>query len=307
MNKINLGKSSLSVPQIAIGCMRLTELSSHHQVRDFLEFCVEKEANFFDHADIYGGGECERLFGNVLKESPNLREKMLIQSKCGIVPGQMYDFSKEHILKSVDGILSRLNTDYLDMLVLHRPDALYEPDEIAEAFETLEQTGKVKGFGVSNFNRHQIELVKKSVKQEILVNQLQFSICHASMISQGMEVNMGTEGAVVRDSGVLDYCRLNDITIQAWSPFQISGWKGCFIGSHDYPELNQVLNQLAEKYQVTPTTIATAWILRHPANMQVLAGTMRKDRLQEIINATHISLTREEWYQLYLSANHILP
>lgn len=306
MEKINLGKSTLKVPSIAIGCMRINSMGKE-ELSNYIKFCVENGLNFFDHADIYGRGECEKLFGEALKNSGIKREDIIIQSKCGIVPGKMYDFSKEYILKSVDGILERLGTDYLDVLVLHRPDALVEPEEVAEAFNTLYTSGKVKYFGVSNHKPSQIELLKKHVKQDILVNQLQLSLPFSNMIASGLEVNMLTDGAYDRDGSVLDYCRLNDITIQAWSPFQYGFFEGVFIGSEKYPELNKVLDELAKKYKVTPTGIATAWILRHPAKVQMIAGTTKISRLQEIIDGSKIKLTREEWYKLYLSAGYILP
>lgn len=306
MEKINLGKSTLKVPSIAIGCMRINSMEKD-ELSNYIKFCVENGLNFFDHADIYGRGECEKLFGEALKNSGIKREDIIIQSKCGIVPGKMYDFSKEYILKSVDGILERLGTDYLDVLVLHRPDALVEPEEVAEAFNILYTSGKVKYFGVSNHKPSQIELLKKYAKQDILVNQLQLSLPFSNMIASGLEVNMLTDGAYDRDGSVLDYCRLNDMTIQAWSPFQYGFFEGVFIGSEKYPELNKVLDELAEKYKVTPTGIATAWILRHPAKVQMIAGTTKISRLQEIIDGSKIKLTREEWYKLYLSAGYILP
>ncbi len=233
---------------------------------------------------------------------------MMIQSKCGIVPGVMYDFSKEHILNSVNASLKRLGTEYLDILVLHRPDALMEPEEVAEAFDLLEEQGKVKCFGVSNHRPMQIELLKKYVKQDILVNQLQLSLPVSNMISGGLEMNMTTEGAINRDGEVLDYCRLHDITIQTWSSFQYGFFEGIFIGNREkFPELNACMERLAEKYEVTPTAIATAWILRHPARMQLVAGTTNIKRMKEIIEGSTLELTRQEWYELYLKAGHILP
>ncbi len=306
MKTIKLGKSNLHVPAIALGCMRLTELDDV-QAESYLRSCIEKGLNFFDHADIYGGGKCEEMFARVLPLTPSQRESIIIQSKCSIVPGVMYDCSKEHIVSSVDKILKRLNIEYLDILLLHRPDALVEPEEVAKAFDELESAGKVRNFGVSNHRPMQIELLKKYVKQDIIVDQLQFSIPFSSMVASGMEVNMTTDGAVDRDGSVLDYCRLNDITIQAWSPFQMANWQGTFIGSDRYEELNKVMDELCEKYNVGKTGIATAWILRHPANIQMIAGTMNSSRLDDIIAASDITLTREEWYRLYLAAGHILP
>jgi len=303
---INLGNTDIKVPSIAIGCMRINSMKLE-ELANYIKFCVENGLNFFDHADIYGRGECEKLFGEALKLAGIKREDVVIQSKCGIVPGKMYDFSKEYILKSVDGILERLGMEYLDILVLHRPDALVEPEEVAEAFEILHSTGKVRYFGVSNHKPSQIELLKKYLKQDLLINQLQFSLPFSNMIASGMEVNMLTDGSFDRDGSVLDYCRLNDMTIQAWSPFQYGFFEGVFIGSEKYPELNKVLEELSEKYCVTPTGIATAWILRHPAKIQMIAGTTKTSRLKEIIDGSKINLTKEEWYRLYMSAGHILP
>lgn len=305
MKQVKLGKSDLMVPAVAIGCMRLTGLE-FREAENFVLKCVEQGADFFDHADIYGAGACEELFGQVLQANPGLRDKIFLQSKCGIRRG-MYDFSEKYILESVDGILKRLQTDHLDMLLLHRPDALMEPEEVASAFDELQSQGKVHHFGVSNQNSMQMALLEKYLKQPILANQLQFSIPVSNMVASGVEVNMTSPGSAVRDGSVLDYCRLNDITIQAWSPFQQPEWKGPFIGSDAYPELNQALEEMAERHNVTPTTIATAWILRHPANMQVIAGSMNSGRIAEIIKATEIVLSREEWYELYLKAGHILP
>lgn len=306
MKQIPLGKSGLQVPAVALGCMRINDVSAK-EAEQLVDRALELGCNFFEHADIYGAGKSEETFADVIHMSPSVREKIIIQSKCGIVPGKMYDFSKEHILSSVDGILSRLKTDYLDVLVLHRPDALVEPEEVAQAFDTLQTAGKVRHFGVSNHKSAQIKLLQKYVKQPIVANQLQFSLPNSSMVQSGLEVNMTTEGAVDRDDSVLDFCRLEDITIQTWSPFQYGFFEGVFLGSDKYPELNQALSALADKYQVSATTIAAAWILRHPAKMQLIAGTTKADRLAEICQAAKITLTREEWYQLYLAAGHILP
>lgn len=308
MNTITVGKNKeLTMPRIAVGCMRIAGMESK-QLEEYINGCLESGLYFFDHADIYGGGKCETNFGQAIKKMGIDRDSIILQSKCGIVPGVMYDFSKEHIIGSVDGILKRLQTEYLDVLLLHRPDALCEPSEVAEAFDELEKSGKVRHFGVSNHSPMQIELLKKYVSQELLFNQLQLSIPCSSMVSVGLEVNMMTEGGVNRDGYVLDYCRLNDITIQAWSPFQYGFFEGNYIGNEEkFPKLNLALNELAKKYDVTPTGIATTWLLRHPANMQMVAGTTKLGRLQEMIAGSMITLSREEWYHLYLQAGHILP
>lgn len=305
MKKIRIGKSKVLAPNIAVGCMRIADMQN---LPEYLSFCIENGLNFFDHADIYAGGECEKQFAKAFKQTGFKREDIILQSKCGIVSGVMYDFSKKHILNAVDGILKRLDTDYIDILALHRPDALVEPEEVAEAFDILQSSGKVKNFGVSNHKPYQIELLKKYIKQDLVVNQMQFSLPMSNMIANGLEVNMLTDGAVDRDGSVLDYCRLNDITLQAWSPFQYGFFEGIFIGNNDkFPELNKTLNTLSEKYNVTPTAIATAWILRHPAKIQMIAGTTNINRMKEIISGSDITLERDEWYKLYLDSGHILP
>ncbi len=307
MKKTMLGKTNLEIPVIAVGCMRIAEMETD-RLTEHIRFCIEHGLNFFDHADIYGGGQCESRFAEAFKKTGYKREDVILQSKCAIRPGVMYDFTKKHILESVDGILKRLDTDYLDVLLLHRPDALMEPEEVAEAFELLEKEGKVRHFGVSNHRPYQIELLNKYVKQELCANQLQFSIPFSNMVAAGMEANMLTDGAIDRDGGILDYCRLKDITIQAWSPFQYGFFEGIFLGNNEkYPELNKALEEISQKYDTTPTAIATAWILRHPANIQMIAGTTNTERMSEIIKGSEIRLEREEWYRLYLSSGHILP
>ena len=305
MKKIKIGKSDILAPNIAVGCMRIADMQN---LPEYLSFCIENGLNFFDHADIYSSGECETQFAKAFKQTGFKREDIILQSKCGIVSGVMYDFSKKHILNAVDGILKRLDTDYLDVLALHRPDALVEPEEVAEAFDILKISGKVRNFGVSNHKPYQIELLKKYLKQDLVVNQMQFSLPMSNMIANGLEVNMLTDGAIDRDGSILDYCRLNDITLQAWSPFQYGFFEGIFIGNNEkFPELNKTLNALSEKYNTTPTAIATAWILRHPAKIQMIAGTTNINRMREIINGSEITLEREEWYKLYLDSGHILP
>lgn len=305
MRTMKLGSSKLEVPVIAIGCMRLNSLDKA-EAELFVQTALEEGANFFDHADVYGGGTCEEIFTNAIHMSEDIREKIILQSKCGIRKG-MFDFSKEHILDSVDGILKRLNTDYLDILLLHRPDTLVEPEEVAEAFDLLESSGKVRHFGVSNQNPMQIQLLKKSVKQPMVANQLQLSITNANMISQGFNVNMESAAAVNRDGSILDYCRLNDITIQAWSPFQYGFFEGVFLGNDKFPELNQKIDEIAKKYEVSNTTITIAWLLRHPAHMQPVTGTMNITRLKDCCRASDVQLTREDWYDIYRAAGNVLP
>lgn len=305
MRTMKLGSSSLEVPVIAVGCMRINSLDKAG-AEHFVQTALEEGANFFDHADIYGGGECEEIFADAIHMNDDIREKIFLQSKCGIRNG-MFDFSKEHILDSVDRILARLKTDYLDTLLLHRPDALVEPEEVAEAFDLLESSGKVRHFGVSNQNPMQMELLKKYVKQPLIANQLQLSITNTTMISSGINVNMQNEAAVNRDGSILDYCRLHDITIQPWSPFQYGFFEGVFLGSDKFPELNQTIDEIAEKYSVSNTTMAIAWLLRHPAQMQPVIGTMNLERLKDCCKAADIRITREEWYEIYRAAGNILP
>jgi predicted oxidoreductase len=305
MRTIQLGTSQLEVPVVAVGCLRMNSLSKPEAER-FIQTALEEGANFFDHADIYGGGACEEIFAEAIHMTPAIRGQIILQSKCGIRSG-MFDFSKAHILSSVDGILKRLNTEYLDVLLLHRPDALVEPEEVAEAFDQLESAGKVRHFGVSNQNPMQIELLKKYVKQPLIANQLQLSITNANMISNGINVNMENSAAINRDGSILDYCRLHDITIQPWSPFQYGFFEGVFLGSDKFPELNQAIDTIAAQYGVSGTTIAIAWLLRHPAKMQPVIGSMNINRLKDCCRASEITLTREEWYAIYRAAGNKLP
>ncbi|GEO26523.1 aldo/keto reductase [Alicyclobacillus acidoterrestris] len=306
MRTIQLGSSTLQVPVVAVGCMRINTLEKAEAER-FVQTALEAGANFFDHADIYGTGTCEEIFADAIHMNDDIREKIILQSKCGIRPGVMFDFSKEHILEAVDGSLRRLKTDYLDVLLLHRPDALVEPEEVAEAFDILERAGKVRHFGVSNQKPMQIELLKRWVKQPIVANQLQLSITNATMISNGINVNMENDAAIDRDGSILDYCRLHDITVQPWSPFQYGFFEGVFLDNDKFPELNQKINEIADKYEVTNTTIAIAWLLRHPARMQPITGTTNVNRLKDCCKASDIYLTREEWYEIYRAAGNVLP
>jgi predicted oxidoreductase len=302
---INIPNSNLAVSAISLGCMRISQLSNK-EIAQLIQTALDEGINFFDHADIYGGGLSEEKFSEALPMTSQLREKMILQSKCGIRQG-FFDFSKAHILEAVDGSLKRLRTDYLDVLLLHRPDALVEPEEVAEAFTILQDSGKVKYFGVSNQNPMQIELLTKFVKQKILFNQLQFSITNTGMIDAGINVNMENAPSINRDGSILDYCRLNNITIQPWSPFQYGFFEGVFLDNEKFPELNQKINEIALAKGVTNSAIAIAWILRHPAQMQPIVGTTNSRRLKDICKASDITLTRQEWYSIYLAAGNKLP
>ena len=302
MKKVKFGTSEMDVSAVVLGLMRIGTADNPVKV---LETAYENGITFFDHADIYGDGESETIFAESLKKTSIKREDIFIQSKCGIVKGKMYDFSKKHIIESVEGSLKRLNMDYLDSLLLHRPDTLMDPIEIAEAFNQLEKEGKVRHFGVSNFHSGQVELLKKHVKQPLLANQLQFGLMHTGMVDFGLNVNRKEQGSVDHDGTILEYSRLNDMTIQAWSPYQ--GPNGVFIGDDNFSELNAKLEELADKYGTTPTGLASTWILNHPANMQVIAGTMNIERIEQIAKASEIVLSREDWYALYLAAGNLLP
>lgn len=305
MKNLIIGDTNLEASEIGLGCMRITELQDKKEVRNLIDTAMDQGIDFFDHADIYAKGYAEEVFGEVVDSA--MRQNMIIQSKCGIIPGKAYDFSKEHILESVDESLKRLRTDYLDILLLHRPDTLMEPEEVAEAFEILEKTGKVRYFGVSNQNSMQIELLNKYCENRIKINQLQFSIAHCDIVDSGLNVNVHNEAGANRDGSVLEYCRLKNITIQAWSPFQYGMFEGVFLNSEKFPELNRQIEELAEKYQVTNSAIAVAWILRHPAKIQTIVGTTNKNRLTDICKASEVNLTRKEWYALYMAAGKVLP
>lgn len=303
MYTIDLGKSGLQVPTVAVGCMRISNMSEY-EISNFINTSLELGANFFDHADIYGAGKCEEIFGKAISQS--MREKVIIQTKCGIRKG-MYDFSYEHIINSVNGSLKRLGTDYIDVLLLHRPDALMEPEEVARAFSYLKDSGKVRHFGVSNQNPYQIKLLQNALDVPICANQLQLGIMHTPMIDAGINVNMYNESSTVRDGGVLDFCRLNNITIQPWSPMQYGFFEGCFVDNNKFPELNTVLEKIGNKYGVSKTAMAIAWLLRHPAKMQPVTGTTNLTRLTDSLKASEISITREEWYEIYRAAGNKLP
>lgn len=305
MKRIKVANSDLNVSEISLGCMRIADMS-HQEIATLIHTALDEGIDFFDHADIYGGGQSEEKFSAALDMNPALRERMVLQTKCGIRKGS-FDFSKEHILNAVDGSLKRLRTDYVDVLLLHRPDALVEPEEVAEAFTILESSGKVRHFGVSNQNPMQIELLRKFVKQPILFNQLQFSITNTGMIDAGINVNMEIDPSIDRDGSILDYCRLHEITIQPWSPFQYGFFEGVFLDNDKFPELNRAIDALAAAKGVTNSAIAIAWILRHPARMQPIVGTTRPERVREICKASDITLSRQEWYEIYRAAGNKLP
>ncbi|MFJ4046798.1 aldo/keto reductase family oxidoreductase [Microbacterium sp. NPDC089987] len=300
-----------TAPAVIAGMMRIPD-KTDAEVRELYDTARSAGIDFFDHADIYGGAMhvCEDRFAAALQLSAAEREEIVLQTKCGIVPSQqMFDFSYEHITTQVEGSLKALRTDYIDVLLLHRPDALVEPDEVARAFDELEAAGKVRAFGVSNHTPRQIDLLRTAVTQPLVANQLQLSITHSPIIAQGIASNMtGEQQSVVLDGGgIVDYCRVNNITVQAWSPYQAGFFDGVFLGNPDYADLNEVIDRLAAKYDVTPTAIATAWITRHPARMQVVLGTTTPQRVADAAAGADIELTRAEWYELFRLGGHIVP
>ncbi|BBG81252.1 TPA: aldo/keto reductase family oxidoreductase [Streptococcus pneumoniae] len=308
MRYITLGQDDKELSEIVLGMMRIKD-KSVKEVEEFVETALSVGINAFDLADIYGRGRCEELLGLVLKNRPDLREKMWIQSKCGIRIEEFtyFDFSKDYIIKSVDGILQRLKIDHLDSLLLHRPDALMESDQVAEAFDLLYKQGKVRDFGVSNQNPMMMELLKKDVKQPLAVNQLQLSAAFTPGFESAFHVNMEDSQAAMRDGSIFEYCKLHDVVIQAWSVLQFGYFKGNFVGNEKFQALNQVLDRLAIKYGVTSSTIAISWILRYPAKMQAVVGTTNPKHLREVSRAANFSLTRKEWYEIYLAAGNNLP
>lgn len=306
MKYCNLGDIRSS--SIVMGCMRIAD-KTLQQTEEVIVEALRAGVNTFDLADIYGGGNCERIFGVAMRDLGVARKDFILQTKCGIRRGEeftYFDFSKEYILSCVDASLKRLNADYIDILLLHRPDTLVEPEEVAEAFDRLRETGKVRAFGVSNFSARQMELFQ-SAGIEIVADQMQFSLAHAPMVDTGFNVNMYKDESATRAGDCMEYCRLNKIAMQAWSPLQYGFIEGVFIGNEKFSQTNAVLSALAEKYGCSASAIACAWILRHPAFKQVVTGTASPVHMKELCAAGDIELTKEEWYKLYLSTGKTLP
>lgn len=305
MRQVSIGLENINASEIALGLMRIPDKTIPETV-NLLETAVDQGINFFDNADIYGGGDAETRFGDALAASTINRDDILIQTKVGIGQHQ-YNFSKEHIVEGLNGSLERMGLDHVDFLLLHRPDALMEPDEIAEAFFELQKTGKVREFGVSNFNPMQVELLQQAVAQPLVINQLQLGLMHTGMIDFGFHTNMVDNRSVNHDGGIYEYSRLNNMTIQAWSPYQYGFFSGVFINNPKFPKLNAVLQKMADKYNSNVNAVAAAWILRLPTSVQVIAGTTNAERLKQICEADQVQLTRSEWYELYLAAGNDLP
>ncbi|MEL7626092.1 MAG: aldo/keto reductase [Anaerolineaceae bacterium] len=297
---------------LILGCMRIDELSAT-QLDTHLKTALDLGINLFDHADIYGGnGGCEQLFGDWLRANPGMRDQMLIQSKCGIVQDEegnntAFNFSYDYILRSVEGSLSRLGVDHLDILLLHRPDALFEPEEVAAAFDALFISGKVRAFGVSNMNSGQMELLRSASNHKLVADQIEFGPMHTGMIDHALRMNTMLPFSEDHDSGTLDYCRLHEIVIQAWSPFQYGVFEGTYIDNPKFPQLNQVLQEVGDKYGLTKNGVVAAWIARHPAKMQLIAGTTNSQRLKEVAKGMDFPLQREDWYRIYTTEGRDLP
>ncbi|WP_147805307.1 aldo/keto reductase [Alkalicoccus halolimnae] len=305
MKKIKLGTSPLYTGEIGLGCMRMNDLDLN-EAEGVVKNALNLGVDLFDHADIYGKGKSEEIFGKAVDLKSSIRDKMILQSKCGIREGY-FDFSKKHIISSVEESLKRLGSENLDVLLLHRPDALMEPEEVAAAFTELKKSGKVKYFGVSNQHPQQIELLQSVYDEDLIINQLQLSLMHTPMLDHGFNVNMKNDAAINRDGGVYEYSRMKNMTIQAWSPFQHGMIEGAFIGNKNFPEVNAKLDEIAEKKNVTSGAAAIAWLLKLPAGIQPVVGTMKQKRLQDIAEASNIEITRAEWYELYRAAGNKLP
>ena len=306
MKQRYIGETNWQTSAVALGIMRMNSLSPE-QAAKAIDTAYDSGINYIDSADIYGGGDSEKVFGQALKQSSVKREDLFIQSKGGIVPGKRYDFSKKHLIDAVDGCLERLGVDYLDSFLLHRPDPLMEPDEVAEAFDELQTSGKVRHFGVSNFNPEQFMFLQENLDQRLLINQLQFSIMHSGMIDFGLHTNMTDTRSINHDGGLLEFSRRMGVTLQAWSPFQYGTFAGTFINNDKFPKLNKKLQELADKYGVSKNAIAAAWILRHPADIQVIIGTMNPEHIADSAKGGDIDLTKQEWYDIYFAAGNDLP
>ncbi len=305
MRTIEVPETGKAVSVIGIGCMRIADMTTE-QADSFIRTALDAGVNFVDEADIYGGGKSEEVVGSVLERDPSLRDKLFLQSKCAIHDG-MFDFSKDYILKSVDGILERLHTDHLDSLLLHRPDALMEPEEVGEAFDELKKSGKVLAFGVSNENPYQMDYLQSGLSQRLWTNQVQMSCAHTVMLDAGFNVDMHNDAGIMRDGGIIPYCQKNKMSIQVWSPLQMGYFEGVFLGNEKYKALNEKLVEIGKKYGVGADVIAYAWLLRIPGRMQVVLGTTKSERVVNAAKAADITLSRSEWYDIYRAAGNQLP
>ena len=288
-----------------LGLMGLNKLNLE-QAEKFILDAIDLGINYVDLADIYGNGECEELFGEVLKRNPNIRNKLIIQSKCGIREG-FYDFSYDHIISCVKQSLNRLNIKYLDVLLLHRPDILCDFDELKKALIYLKENNLAKSFGVCNMNKAYIKLLKEKTGFDFIVNQLEFSITSTQLIDDILNMNTNDELANDKSGDALIYCYLNNISLQAWSPLKVSLSEGSFINNPKYVELNNYLDELANKYNASKVSIALSFIYRLPFNITPVVGVSSINHLKDALKSKEINLSKEEWYKLYLIAGHKLP
>lgn len=302
MKKIFLGGSGIEASEMALGCMRICR-KPMEETEKLILTAVDEGINYFDHADVYGFGASEECFGKILKQNPGLRSKIFLQTKCTLIRDAektLYlDTSKEHILKSVDKSLRRLGTDYIDTFMLHHPDTLIEPEEVAEAFDILQSNGKVRHFGVSNFKTMDLQFLQSYLNQKLIVNQMQLSVAHTEVIDSNNSIKLNDEDNVEHSGSILTYMRMKKMTLQAWSPFQVRFYGGVFMNDASYPSLNQVASRMAEEKGVSVSALAIAWILRHPAKIQPMIGTTNAERLKDICRASEVELNRAEWYELY--------
>lgn len=319
VKEMPLKKREISSSRLILGCMGLggswdqNPLTKEDRItaEKAVEAALSSGITMFDHADIYKMGKAEAVFGEILREKPELRENIILQSKCGIrfkennLP-QRYDFSKEHILQSVDGILKRLNTEYLDILLLHRPDPLMEPEEVAEAFDKLKTTGKVRNFGVSNMSSSQIKLLQTYCSDPIIVNQLELSLKRIDWLEQGVLVNQKSGNEVNFADGIIEHCRLNDIQIQAWAPLSYGMYSGREIENSTDSDLKtiELVQNMAREKDTSTEAIVLGWLMRHPSYIQPVIGTSNPQRIKNCQDAIYQAenMTREEWYTLYTAS-----
>jgi len=321
VKQMPLIQRGITSSRLAIGCMGFggswdaSESYTTDHVKQFeavVDAALSIEINFFDHADIYTRGKAERIFGEILKDKPSLRDSLIIQSKCGIqladgiLPGR-YNFSKDHLLSSVDGILDRLSTEYIDILLLHRPDPLLEPEEVAEALHILKSTGKVKYFGVSNMHTAQMRYIKQALADDLIVNQLHLSLEHHDFIDQGLLVNRREGSSTNFEQGLMEYMQLDNIQIQAWGPLAQGRYTGASRQQTTEAELltAQLISKLANEKETTKEAILLGWLMRHPAMIQPILGTTNAERVLACQDAERQAslMSRDEWWELYSTAN----
>jgi predicted oxidoreductase len=317
MKPIPLQKRGINASQLVLGCMRMgggwdqSPITEEHyrEGREAVEAALQIGINMFDHADIYTAGKAERVFAQVLKERPGLREQIIIQSKCGIrfaddTNPHRFDFSEGHILSSVDGILERLGIEYLDILLLHRPDPLVEPEEVASALRRLKESGKVRHFGVSNMSQGQIKLLQAYCDEPFVANQLEMSLLKHGFVDTAVSVNQETARDNVFPEGTMEFCRLENIQLQSWGPLAQGRYSGRALESESESVVNtaKLVQQLANEKSTTAEAIVLAWLMTHPAGIQPVIGTINTERIRACKDANELRLSREEWYALYRSS-----